>query len=317
LKRTHLGIACLLVFLQAAVFCAAQSAPQSPTPDSTQPSPPAQQPSSGSQAPTPAKPSAGQPAQPADRSQNKDQKQSGTSKDRIFFALPNFLTVENASQFPPLTAKQKFGVVTRSAFDPVEFVWYGALAGISQAENSEPGFGQGADGYGKRYGAYFADGTIENFFVGAIFPAMLHTDPRYFQNGQGSFLHRSGYAVSRIFVTRTDAKTTQFNYSEIFGSALASAISTYSYHPRRTFDRFSSLGVPEYYASDRTLKNTASVWGSQVGYDAITFVIKEFWPDIRRKIKKQPADRAGAGGTSEKAGLAEGSRSPDRQPRAR
>jgi hypothetical protein len=69
---------------------------------------------------------------------------------------------------------------------------------------------------------------------------------------------------------------------------MASAISTYSYHPGRTFNRFSSQGIPEYYASDRTLKNTASVWGTQMGYDAITLVVKEFWPDIRRKIKKQP-----------------------------
>ena len=330
LKRTHLVIAWLVICLQATtVLCHAQSTSPSQTSDQNQANPaqansPAQQPPSGSQTTTPpAKPPAGQPAQPADQSQkdqqgaNNQSQQSGTSKDRLFFALPNFLTVENASQFPPLTARQKFAVVGRSAFDPVEFVWYGALAGISQAENSERGYGQGAEGYGKRYGAYFADGTIENFFVGAIFPSLLQQDPRYFQSGQGSFFHRSGYAVSRIFVTRTDSKTAQFNYSEIFGSAMASAISTYSYHPRRTFDRLSSEGVPEYYASDRTLKNTASVWGSQVGYDAITFVIKEFWPDIRRKIKKQPANRLGVDGTSEKPGLAEGSRSPDQQPRAR
>ncbi len=237
---------------------------------------------------------AGQPAQVPDRKQDKGDQggqsangKADKSNDRLFFALPNFLTVENAANVPPLTAGGKFKLVTKSAFDPVQFVWYSALAGISQAENSEPGFGQGAEGYGKRYGAYFADGTIENFMVGAVFPSMLHTDPRFFQSGQGSFLHRTGYALSRAFITRADSGRSQFNGSEIFGSAVASAISTYSYHPRRTFDRFSSQGVPEYYASDRTLKNTASVWGSQVGYDTITFVIKEFWPDVRRKLKKQ------------------------------
>jgi len=116
---------------------------------------------------------------------------------------------------------------------------------------------------------------------------MLHQDPRYFQSGQGSFWHRSGYAVSRIFVTRTDSRTNQFNYSEIVGSALASAISTYSYHPHPGYHPMPGVEVP-YVASDRTVKNTLSVWGSQVGYDTITLVIKEFWPDIRRKIKKQP-----------------------------
>jgi len=285
LKRTFLALVSLLICLHLAAVCglAQNSTPSQPPDQSAQ------------------KPSAGQPAQSpgeASQNQNKDQSvkdqpqpsdaaQSGTSKDRLFFALPNFLTVENASQFPPLTVKQKYGVVGRSAFDPVEFVWYGALAGISQAENSEQGFGQGAQGYGKRYGAYFADGTIENFFVGAIFPAMLHQDPRYFQNGQGSFFHRTGYAMSRIFVTRTDSKQSQFNYSEIVGAAVASAISTYSYHPHPGYHPVAGENVP-YIASDRTLQNTLSVWGSQVGYDTLTLVIKEFWPDVRRRIKKKP-----------------------------
>lgn len=194
--------------------------------------------------------------------------QSGTSNDRLFYTLPNFLTVQNADQLPPLSAKQKFKVVARGSFDYVEYPWYGALAAISQAENSEPGFGQGAAGYGKRYGAAFADGTIENFMTGAVLPSLLREDPRFYQLGKGTFWHRTGYAMSRIFVTRTDSGREQFNFSEIFGSAASAAISTYSYHPR----------------SDRTLSNTASVWGTQVGYDTITIVVKEFWPDIRRKI---------------------------------
>lgn len=216
---------------------------------------------------------------------------SGTSKDRLFFALPNFLTVENAGNVPPLTAGQKFKVVAWGSFDPIQIVWYAALSGICQAENCEPGFKQGWTAYAKRYGAYAADGTIENFFVGAIFPSVLHQDPRFFPKAQGSFFNRTEYAVSRIFVTRTDSGRHQFNYSEIFGAAMASAISTYSYHPRRTLigETVSPTGVVtlDYAASERTLKNTASVWGSQVGYDTITLVIKQFWPDIRRKVKKK------------------------------
>src|SRR5262249_54902712 len=129
----------------------------------------------------------------------------GTSNDRLLFALPNFLTLQNAGQVPPLTAKEKFRVVLRGSFDKVMFPWYGLLAGVSQAENSEPGFGQGAAGYGKRYGAYFADGTIENFLTSAILPSLLHQDPRFFQESEGGFGHRAGYAVSRIFITRTDS----------------------------------------------------------------------------------------------------------------
>ena len=204
----------------------------------------------------------------------------------MFFALPNFLTLENAHNLPPLTTGQKFKVVAQGSFDPIQIVWYAALSGISQAENSEPGFGQGWAAYGKRYGAYAADGTIENFFVGAIMPSILSQDPRYFQMGHGGFFHRSGYAISRIFWTRTDAGGSQFNYSEIVGAAVASAISTYSYHPHPGYHPIPGQYVP-YVASDRTWKNTASVWGTQVGYDTLTLVIKEFWPDIRRRLLKK------------------------------
>jgi hypothetical protein len=233
----------------------------------------------GGQAPPPDPPVL--PSSQAPGSQNSgapDQTPSGgTSKDRLFFTLPNFLTLENANagKIPPLTSAQKFKVVARSTFDPVEYFWYGALAGISQWENSESGFGQGAQGYGKRYGAYFADGTIENFMTEAILPSMLHQDPRYFQMGKGGFWRRTGYAVSRIFVTRTDTGTNQFNYSEIVGSGAASFISTYSYHPR----------------GDRNVPNTLSVWGTQVGYDTLTYVVKEFWPDIRRKLRGSHASQ--------------------------
>lgn len=195
---------------------------------------------------------------------------SATSKDRLFYTLPNFLTLENAGQVPPLSGGEKFRVVARSSFDYIEYPWYGFLAGISQAQNSEPGYGQGAAGYGKRFGAAVADGTIENFLTSAVFPTLLRQDPRFFQSGKGSFRRRTWYAFSRIFITRSDAGDSQVNYSEIFGSALSAGISTYSYHPH----------------ADKTLANTANVWGTQVGYDALTYVVKEFWPDIRRKIHK-------------------------------
>ena len=214
-------------------------------------------------------------SQPTDKINNQDSKpidkNQGTSNDRLFYALPNFLTLENSGKVPPLTTTQKFKVVTRGSFDYIQIPWYGALAGISQAENSEPGYGQGAEGYGKRLGAAFADGTIENYMTGAVLPSLLHQDPRFFQESEGGFVHRTGYAVSRIFITRADSGHQQFNFSEVVGSAMSAAISTYSYHPK----------------GDRNLPNTASVWGTQVGYDTVTIVVKEFWPDIRRKISKK------------------------------
>jgi len=207
----------------------------------------------------------------------------GTSNDRLFYTLPNFLTLENAGNLPPLTTKQKYAVVAESTFDPVEIPWFALLAGLGQGQNSEPRYGQGASGYGKRYATSAADGLIENFMVGAVFPSLLHEDPRYFQKGHGGFFNRTFYASSRMVITRTDSGNAQFNYSEIVGGMLSAAISTFSYHP--TGGYVSTPTNPHYFvASDRTLGNTASVWATQLGYDTLTVVVKEFWPDIRRKI---------------------------------
>jgi hypothetical protein len=97
---------------------------------------------------------------------------------------------------------------------------------------------------------------------------VLHQDPRYFQLGSGSFTHRALYAISRNIVTRTDSGGSQFNYSEIVGGGMSAFISTYSYHP----------------SEDKTISNTMSVWATQYAYDTITIVVKEFWPDIHRKL---------------------------------
>jgi hypothetical protein len=212
--------------------------------------------------------------------------QPGTSKDRLFYALPNFLTLEHGGKVPPLSTKEKFAVVARGTFDPVEYPWWGVLSAISQAENSEPAYGQGWAAYGKRYGTTAGDGLVENFMVGAVFPTLLHQDPRFFQSGQGGFRRRTLYSVSRIFVTRTDSGHSQFNYSEIFGSATAAGISTFTYHPRSTY-----LSTPTnpnlFVASERTLGNAANVWATQLTLDTITIMIKEFWPDIHRKLSEK------------------------------
>jgi len=255
----------LKILIAIAVWAAPALGQQPPT-QSTDPSPtktaPADTRSDQEKKPT------SDPSNPQD-SQKDDP--NATSKDRLFFTLPNFLTLENANQVKPLTTGQKYKVVARGSFDYVLYPWYGFLSGISQAENSEAGYGQGAQGYGKRFGASMADGTIENFVTSAVLPSLLHQDPRFFQSGHGGFWHRGWYAFTRIIVTRGDNGREQFNYSEVFGSAFAAGVSTYSYHPHE----------------DKTLSNTAKVWGTQIGYDALTYVVREFWPDIRRKIRKR------------------------------
>lgn len=212
---------------------------------------------------------------------------SGTSNDRLFYTLPNFLSLETTDKLPPLTAKQKFGVVARGTFDYIEYPWWGILAAISQVENSEPAFGQGWGAYGKRYGTTAADSMVENFMAGAVFPSLLRQDPRFYQSSQGSFTRRMFYSVSRIFVTRSDSGKAQFNFSEVLGSASAAAISTYSYHPRSAY--LSTPTNPHLFVpSERTLANAADVWYTQVSLDTITIVVKEFWPDIHRKMSHKP-----------------------------
>jgi hypothetical protein len=160
----------------------------------------------------------------------------------------------------------------RSTFDPVEFPLYGLRAGIIQAQNRPSSYGQGLSGYGQRYALTFADCTVENFMAGAVFPALLHEDPRYYRMAHGPKKRRLAYAASRVFITRADSGGERFNYPEILGSGVAASISTYSYHP------------PE----DRRPGGVASTWGSQIAFHMFTLVMREFWPDIRREVFHAP-----------------------------
>lgn len=263
------------------------------TPDSSQPS----QPPTQGQHPAGQQQSQDQPQpQDKDSSKNSDQPRSGqgkvegTSNDRLFYTLPNFLTLQNAKQLPPLSTKDKFKVVALGTFDPVEYPWWGILAAIDQAQNSEPAFGQGWPAYGKRYGIVMADSVVENFMTGAVFSSVLHQDPRFYQSGRGGFFRRSGYSISRIFITKSDSGHTQFNFSEVVGAYTAACVSTYTYHPRGTFVS-TPTNPHEYITSERTFDNTISTWGTQLSLDTLTLVIKEFWPDIHRKISKHKATR--------------------------
>jgi hypothetical protein len=190
--------------------------------------------------------------------------------DRMFYVMPNYLTVENRAKVPPLTWKQKFSTTAEGTFDPYEFVIVGVLAGIRQAHDAYPAFGEGLAGYGKRYGAAFADGVDENMMVGGVFPSILRTDPRYFQLSHGEFFRRFGYAISRIAVTRTDSGKNVFNVPEFAGSGIAAGISNL-YYPH----------------SDASIDSTLTNWGAQLGVDAFGNELKEFWPDIHCWIMKK------------------------------
>jgi hypothetical protein len=205
------------------------------------------------------------PDEPVGKS--KLEQETGTVNDRLFEVLPNYGTVENSENLPPLSSGQKFRIATASVFDWASYPFNGALAAIAQAKNDPSSWGQGWGAYGKRYGASFADNSIGTYMTVAVFPSLLHEDPRYFQVGQGSFSHRAFYAMNRLFVTRKDSGLLGFNYSESVGNAAAAAISNI-YHP----------------AQDRTASRNASTFAFLILYDGLANELKEFWPDIRRKL---------------------------------
>ena len=148
--------------------------------------------------------------------------------------VPNYYVayVHNAA---PLTVKRKFELALDSAVDPFTFGLAGALAGIQQARNDYSGFGQGAQGYAKRYGAFYAGHVTGTFIEGALLPSLLKQDPRYFYKGMGSKRGRLLYAIANSVICEGDNRRWQTNYSNIFGNIAAASISNF-YHPPQNRD---------------------------------------------------------------------------------
>ena len=203
--------------------------------------------------------------------QNKKDDSPGQQTKRIFGVVPNFAAVNANTQLPPLSTREKFVLAARdSVVDYSSFTWAGILAAQAMALNSDPELGSGIVGYGRYYWRTFTDGVSGTFFTEAIVPAITHEDPRYYTLGQGGFFHRTRYAISRTFVTKTDSGGTSFNFSEVVGNGLEAALSNAYYPPQ-----------------ERGLSQTAGNWGTQMESAVLNHVFQEFWPDIRRKVFRQ------------------------------
>jgi len=197
----------------------------------------------------------------------------GKQTKRILGIIPNFRAVSVDTHLPSQTPKEKFVGFAQDTFDYSSFIWIGALAGVSQLKNSTPEFGQGAAGYGRYYWHSFADQTNENLWVEFLLPVAARQDPRYYTlgrktaNGHNRPLKRAGYAVSRLIITRTDSGGNTFNVSQVGGAGAAAAISNL-YYP----------------SPERTWTKTYQRWLLNVSLDGMTFVFREFWPDINHAI---------------------------------
>ncbi|HEV3038677.1 MAG TPA: carboxypeptidase-like regulatory domain-containing protein [Candidatus Angelobacter sp.] len=152
-------------------------------------------------------------------------------KQRVFGVVPNFY-VSYVSNAAPLSAKQKFELAWKSSIDPVTFALTGVVAGAEQAQNGFAGYGQGAQGYAKRFGAAYVDTATSTFIGSAILPSLLKQDPRYFYKGTGSTRSRILYAIANSVLCKGDNQHWQPNYSAIAGGLAAGGISNLYYPPK-------------------------------------------------------------------------------------
>ncbi len=149
-------------------------------------------------------------------------------EQRVLGVFPNFYSSYDWNA-PPMGPRQKFHLALRSQIDPVTLAGVAGIAGAEQHQNTFPAYGGGLEGYGKRYGAAYANSFSGKMLSGAIFPSLFHQDPRYFYNGKGSIASRALYAVSRAVITRSDSGHRQPNYSHLLGNFVAGGVSNLYY----------------------------------------------------------------------------------------
>jgi hypothetical protein len=155
-------------------------------------------------------------------------------KQRVLGVVPNFY-VSYIPNAVPLSPKQKFELAWKTTVDPVSFGLTGVIAGIQQSQNEFSGYGQGAQGYAKRYGASYADFVTGTLIGSAILPSLLKQDPRYFYKGSGNKRSRIFYAIANAVICKGDNGHWQANYSSILGSLAAGGISNL-YYPAKNRD---------------------------------------------------------------------------------
>jgi hypothetical protein len=190
--------------------------------------------------------------------------------------LPQF-GVTYQHDAPPLRTSQKFRVWWRTSIDPATIVIAGIEAGVGQADNSFSGYGQGAQGYGKRFGASLADEASAGFFSNFFYSTIFKEDPRYFRIGEGTIKHRIGRSLIQEFYCHTDAGGRSFSFENVLGAFSSGALSN-AYYPD----------------TDRGFGLTMSRSGTALALGSAGGLLNEFWPDVRKRLHKhrQPAPDA-------------------------
>jgi hypothetical protein len=203
-----------------------------------------------------------QPPSPEAKSEQEKQIEKQEQSQRMLGVIPQFGTTSRHDA-SPLTAQEKFRLFAKTAFDPVELGVVGLQAGVSQAENEFPEYGQGAAGYGKRYGATLADEVSGGFWANYFYPVLLKEDPRYFRLGEGSIEHRIGYALLQEVSCRTDQGGRSVAWENLLGAFTTGGVSNL-YYP----------------SAERGLGLTMSRSAIAIGYGSLGGLVDEFYPDI-------------------------------------
>lgn len=186
---------------------------------------------------------------------------------RILGIIPNFRAISTDVKLPPQTVKDKFMDATQDSFDYSSILLPGLLAAYSMGRDATPEFHQGAAGYARYFWHAAVDQTSENYMVEFIVPVITREDTRFYTMGRGGFLKRTEYALTRSVITRSDNGKEEFNISEVVGAGASAGLSSL-YYPTR----------------ERSFANTGEEWGLDVGIDAASYVVREFWPDINHKL---------------------------------
>jgi hypothetical protein len=226
---------------------------------------------SGTQTPPPANPAP--PMTPEEQRKKAQDQLDQEYHQRVWAVVATFNTTANQKAVP-LSAGQKFQLFFKSASDPWPFLLASVLAGVSQAENALPEYGQGVQGYAKRFGASYGDYFLGNFLGNAVLASLMHEDPRYYQRGHGSYLRRALWASSGTVWCKRDNGTWGPNYANVLGNLSGAAIANV-YYPQ----------------SERTVGETIGRGFSVTAQGIIGSEVIEFWPDIVRYHRRKQAEK--------------------------
>jgi hypothetical protein len=210
--------------------------------------------------------------------QSTTEESSGKQTKRILGIMPNFRAISADEKLPPESVKKKFMDATQDSFDYSSIFFPAVIAAYNMDQRSTPEFHEGAAGFARYFWHSAVDQTSENYFVEFIVPTMTHEDARYYTLGHGGFFKRTGYALSRAVVTRSNSGKETFNISEVVGAGASSGLST-AYYP----------------SAHRSLGSVGSEWAIDVGIDSGVFWFTEFWPDINRHVFHNKYSDAPAG----------------------